>query len=272
MTRFVGRCFLMSLALSLSVAARADALPPVQSDASLHAQLQRVAGMRIYWGHQSVGANVLDGLKLVADKSGVPVHIVESTSAQAVPPASFGHTFVAENRNPLGKLQAFDTAMGVQPSGVDIAMVKFCYVDFEANTDVKALFARYQDTVKRVQARNPQLKIVHITTPLTTVQTGPKAFLKSLLGTPPYGALENQRREEYNALLRQAYEGKEPFFDLARLEYTAPDGTASTYAWKGTAIPVLTAAYTEDGGHLNTQGQMLAARQFVGVLAAAAAH
>lgn len=262
----------MSLAMSLASGVRADTSPPEPSDAALHAQLQKVAGLRIYWGHQSVGANVLDGLNLIAKQSGVPVHIAESPTAQSVPAATFGHTFVAENRNPLGKLQAFDTAMGTQPTGLDIAIVKFCYVDFEPNTDVQALFARYQDTVKRVQARNPQLKIVHITTPLTSVQTGPKAFLKSLLGTAPYGAQENQRREEYNALLRKTYSGREPLFDLARMESTAPDGTTSTYSWRGTATPELTAAYTDDGGHLNTQGRILAARQFVGVLADAVSH
>ncbi len=241
-------------------------------DASLRADLQRVAQQRIYFGHQSVGGNLLDGIRELASKAGVPIHIAEAKSASGVGAATLGHTFIAENRNPIGKLQAFDQAMGPNATGLNVAFMKFCYLDFTPETDVQALFARYRATVDAIRNRNPGMTLVHVTTPLTVVQDGPKAFLKRLLGRAPYGALENLRREEYNTLLRQTYKGREPIFDLARVEITAPDGTPVTSKWDGVVVPALTPAYTDDGGHLNGTGRMRASRELVSVLAAIPIH
>jgi hypothetical protein len=151
---------------------------------------------------------------------------------------------------------------------LDIALVKFCYVDFDAHTDAKALFAHYRATIDDLRARNPGTTFVHVTAPLTTMEGGPKALLKRLLGRAPYGIVENLRREEYNALLRQAYRGREPIFDLAQVESTSKDGSAVTVEWNGRVAPVMAAAFTDDGGHLNAEGRVRAARELVSVLAA----
>src|SRR5438477_1426978 len=206
---------------------------------------------RIYFGHQSVGANILQGVK----ELGVALSIRDE--------------FLAENGDPLRKLQNFKAAVG-EGSRFDIALVKFCYVDVNADTDARALFERYRATIAELRAKNPGTVFVHATLPLTTVQTGPKALAKRLLGRTPYGTIENVRREQYNALMRRAYAGREPLFDLARLESLAPDGTAVTVAWDGSIAPAMAGAYTDDGGHLNARGRELAARELIGVLAAAA--
>src|SRR5207249_2637509 len=99
---------------------------------------------------------------------------------------------------------------------------------------------------------------VGVTAPLTDVQGGAKGLLKRLLGRAPYGAVENLRREQYNALLRAAYRGREPIFDLARVESIAPDGRAVTAQWNGSVVPVLAPAFTDDGGHLNAPGRLRA--------------
>jgi hypothetical protein len=122
--------------------------------------------------------------------------------------------------------------------------------------------------VAELQARNPGTRFVHVTAPLSTVQSGPKAWAKRLLGKAPYGLVENARREEFNALLREAYSGKEPVFDLARVESTLPDGTRTTVSWQARTLPVLADPYTDDGGHLNEQGRLRAARELLSVLAA----
>jgi lysophospholipase L1-like esterase len=108
---------------------------------------------------------------------------------------------------------------------------------------------------------------MHITAPLTIVQRGIKGNLKKMIGRTPSGAIENIRREEYNELLRQTYRGREPLFDLARVESTAPDGTAVTGEWKGKVAPEMAPAYTDDGGHLNAAGRLRAARELVSILA-----
>ena len=205
---------------------------------------------RIYFGHQSVGANILQGVK----ELGVSLSIKDE--------------FLAENGEPLRKLQNFKAAVG-EGSRFDIALVKFCYVDVNADTDARALFERYRATIAELRAKNPRTVFVHATLPLTTVQTGPKALAKRLLGRAPYGTIENLRREEYNKLLRTTYAGREPIFDLARVESIAPDGSRVTVSWNGVTAPAMSPAYTDDGGHLNARGRVLAAQEFVTVLASA---
>jgi hypothetical protein len=255
------------VALAVAAASFAATAQAADADPKLRSDLERVAQRRIYFGHQSVGSNLLDGVKQLAEKAGVSVRVVEAPSASGVPPATFGHTPVARNGDPFQKLQSFEQAMGQQPAGLDIALVKFCYVDIGADTDAKALFARYHATMDDLKAKHPGTTFVHITAPLTIAQSGLKASLKNLIGRVPYGVIENQRREEYNALLRQAYQGREPIFDLARAESTAPDGSAVTVEWKGSFSPAMAPVYTDDGGHLNAAGKLRAARDLVSVLA-----
>ena len=223
------------------------------ADAGLRAELERVAQRRIFFGHQSVGVNLLDGMAQLAANEGVPL--------------SVGDAFIAENGDPLRKLRSFEEAMAQRPAPVEVALMKFCYVDFTPETDAKALFARYRATLDRLRSKYPGTTFVHVTAPLADVQGGAKGLLKRLLGRAPYGAVENLRREQYNALLRAAYRGREPIFDLARVESIAPDGRAVTAQWNGSVVPVLAPAFTDDGGHLNAPGRLRAARELVSVLA-----
>ena len=261
---------LMTSALLALVVATASSTTgaAAEVDASLRTQLERIAQRRIFFGHQSVGVNLLDGIKQLATSVGVPIRVVEVPTASGVPQATIGHTFVARNGDPLQKLQSFEHAFGQQPTGLDIALMKFCYVDITADTDAKALFARYRATIDDLRAKNPGTTFVHVTAPLTNVQSGLKESLKKLIGRAPYGTIENIRREEYNALLRHAYQGREPVFDLARAESTAPDGTAVTVEWNGSIAPAMAPAYTDDGGHLNAAGKLHAARELISILAA----
>jgi len=239
------------------------------ADGALRADLELLAAKRIYFAHQSVGANILEGLGQLSRDAGAAVRIVQTARAAELPAGTFGHFFVPENGEPLKKLANFEAALG-SGSKADIALIKFCYVDFDASTDPSALFARYQATIAELRARNPHTVFVHVTAPLTTAQTGFKALAKRLLGRAPYGTIENVRRAQYNELLRHAYAGREPFFDLARLESTAPDGSAVSVEWQGRIVPAMAGAYTDDGGHLNQTGETLAARELIRVLAIAA--
>src|SRR5204863_1937123 len=112
---------------------------------------------------------------------------------------NLGHDFIAENGDPLRKLQSFEQALARQPMPVDIALMKFCYVDFTADTDAHALFARYRETIGRLRARYPGTIFVHVTAPLTAQPAGATAWLKRLLGRAPYGTVANLRRAESNA-------------------------------------------------------------------------
>lgn len=232
------------------------------------AQLSRVARRSVFFGHQSVGMNVLDGVKDLARENGVALVVADAPVAASIPIGTLGHAWVGENHKPETKLEGFARAIDAMPgAGVDIALVKFCYVDFSAQTDSRALLLRYQAVIAQLKRRHPRTTFVHVTAPISTVQGGLKGFAKQMLGKAPYGAIENVRRDEYNVLLREAYQGKEPLFDLASVESTAPDGSVETVTWNGQTAPILQSAYTDDGGHLNAEGRRRAARVLISVLA-----
>lgn len=237
------------------------------ADASLHAALERIAAERIFFAHQSVGANILDGMKQLAAAEGVALRIAEVPKASAISRDTLGHLFVPENGAPLQKLENFRAAL--DGASVDVALLKFCYVDIDAATDAGALFERYRATLGDLRRKNPRTVFIHVTLPLTTEQTGWKAWAKQALGRAPHGTVENLRRQEYNAMLRKAYAGREPLFDLARIESIAPDGRLVTVSWNGRRAPALAPEYTDDGGHLNERGRLRVARELVRVLAAA---
>jgi hypothetical protein len=241
----------------------------VSDDVALRRELEIVSQRHIYFGHQSVGWNIVDGIQRLAAKEGIAISLVEVSGAHSAGPAAFSHGPVAENGKPLLKLDSFARAIDAGPSGgVEIAFVKFCYVDFTAGTDARALFPRYQEVMAALKARHPTTTFVHVTAPLTTLESGAKGFAKRLLRRARWGGVENARREEYNALMREAYRGREPLFDLAAVESTHPDGTRETVKWNGRDIPVLVGAYTYDDGHLNEEGARRAARALIAVLAA----
>jgi hypothetical protein len=63
----------------------------------LRAQLQELSRHTILFGHQSVGANVIEGLRELAAGEGVPLRIAEIAGPGDVAPGPFAHTLVAEN-------------------------------------------------------------------------------------------------------------------------------------------------------------------------------
>lgn len=250
----------------LLVAAVSVARGAAPRDARLRAELETVSRLAIYFGHQSVGANILEGVQRLAAQEGITLRIVESPSAAGAARGTCAHGFIGANGDPQAKIQGFVRALEGS-AAVDVAFMKLCYVDFHAGTDPRALFERYEASLRELRKQHPTTTFVHVTAPLTTIQGGVKALAKRLLGRET-SEPQNARRDQFNALMRKAYEGREPLFDLARLESTHPDGRAETISWNGKTVPVLVSAYTDDGGHLNAQGQERVARELIRFLAA----
>lgn len=243
--------------------ARASAEVP---DPRLRADLEALSSRTIFFGHQSVGGNVLEGVLRLSARAGVPLRLVEGTAASA-PPGTVVHALLGRNGAPLEKIDDFARAVDAFPGdGPDVALMKLCYVDFDGGADPAALFARYRTVLAELRRRHPRTRFVHVTTPLTAPARGARALAKRLLGRERDEA-RNARREAYNALLRDAYAGREPVLDLARIEATRPDGSVEATVWSGRAVPALVPAYTDDGGHLNAAGQERVARRLVALLA-----
>jgi hypothetical protein len=249
------------LLMTLHGAAHA-ATPSASAPAGMEEKLSR---QRIFFGHQSVGGNILDGVKQL----GAGPRVVEvKAPTDTVEPGTLAHARVGENTKPESKLADFERLMdGGLAKQADVAFFKFCYIDFSATTDTRALFEQYRATLDALKARHPDTTFVHVTVPLTTVQRGAKAWLKELLGRPVWGVAENVQRETFNQLLRQTYGGgKAPLFDLAMLESTTAEGTPETYELNGQSWPAMVPAYSDDGAHLNSAGQARIAREFLGFL------
>ncbi len=234
-----------------------------EGERKLADQLTAVSRLSVFFGHQSVGENLVEGLERLAAREGVKLGLGAGPAA----PGSFAHAHIGANGDPELKMRAFAQSFEGGPgAGAQVAMMKLCYVDFDAPVDPAKLFARYQETIAGLRARHPATTFVHVTTPLTAVQTGWKPLVKKALGKEGPEA-RNARREQYNALMRGAYQGKEPLFDLAAVESTRPDGTRELASFAGKQVPMLVPGYTGDGGHLNPAGQERAAGELAALLA-----
>jgi hypothetical protein len=209
-------------------------------------ELERAIRARVVFAHQSVGQNILDGVRtMIAPRTLAWVDVLNG-----------------QNGQPLGKLQAFRDLVE-RGAGRDAAMAlfKFCYVDFDRRTNVEELFDAYRRTMARIARDRPRAVVAHVTVPLTTVASGPRAWAKRLLGAPAWGEAENQKRHAFNELLRGEYRS-EPLFDLARLESGEPRNR-QRYEQSGKSVPMLRSAYTDDGGHLNAVGRRVVAEELL---------
>ena len=225
--------------------------------------LRLVSGMRIAFGHQSVGADIIAGLVTLSNEGNAPIFVVESTSATNRP--AIQHFLVGTNGDPESKLTDFANVMVTGVGGsVDVAMLKLCYIDFNQRTDPAQLARKYISEIDSLSARFPATTFVAVTVPLTTVQKGPKAIVKRILGRLPAGYLENAQRQVFNDVLREHYAGSNRMFDIAALE---SDNGKHAVDIDGKHVPVLNPTLTYDGGHLNDAGKRLVAGALIRQLA-----
>ena len=204
----------------------------------------RLAGSRVFFGHQSVGKNIIAGVRaLLPPAPGFAWRIVELPGASPALGGFLAHQKVGRNGDPRSKTREFSQLVsGPLGSRLDVALHKYCYADIDAATDVAALFKDYRQMMAELQRQRPDVTLVHVTVPLVRVRTGPKAWLQRVLGRTSPRVADNARREMFNDLLRGEYAGRQPLFNLADRESA---GTPRA----------LRADFTDDGGHLNDAGR-----------------
>ncbi|NTV99695.1 MAG: SGNH/GDSL hydrolase family protein [Oscillochloris sp.] len=259
--------FLYTLLILALLSCSACAQRPSPEEVSAM-DMQNVATKTIFFGHQSVGWNIVNGIEEALQANpDMKLTIIKADQLAADQGPAFYHTEVGQNYDPLSKLQAFDKFIRNGIGGrADIAFFKFCYVDFNKSTDVTQLFETYKTTMAALNSAYPETTFVSMTTPLMAPDQGPKGFLKGLLGKNEE-LNANTRRHEFNELLRQEYAGTGKLFDLAAFEATDTNGKTCTMSVSGQTVPCLIPAYTDDGGHLNTTGRKVIAGQFLRFLA-----
>jgi hypothetical protein len=238
-------------------------------DAVTPAQWERLASERIFFGHQSVGGNLLEGVQeVLATNASIPLRAVETASAAEMAEPGLYHAAIGTNGEPASKLAAFKEIVTEGIGEGAIVLLKYCYVDVSLTTDANALFEEYRKGVEELRQRRPDLTVVHVTLPLQS-DPGTLRYVAAIVrGLPTYRHL-NAIRQDYNELLRRTYTGKDPIFDLAQLESTRPDGGRALVRHKGKSIPVLDNAWTYDGGHLNETARLQMAKALLATLAMA---
>ncbi len=230
----------------------------------------QVRSKRIYFAHQSVGSNMLKGVKVLLDAhSSIGLSVMayrDESKRSSSDPKPFAQTGLVQGpagANGAGgkKIDAFvEFLRSPIAAEVDIAILKLCYADVGKSTDVDALFREYAAAIKKLKRDRPTLQIVHCTVPLKAPETGAKARVKKLVGSGTESA--NASRGRFNELVRTTYEAA-TICDVARAESIRGDRTECTVTVDGVKWPALVPEYTDDGGHLNAIGQVVVAREFL---------
>ncbi|MBK8012516.1 MAG: hypothetical protein IPK13_14285 [Deltaproteobacteria bacterium] len=200
-----------------------------------------VAAMHVFFGHQSVGLNIIDGIK---NLGGVQVRDWVSSGTDFNTPG-IGHQYIGRNEFPFEKIDDFEGFLASNRIGdaVDVAAMKLCWIDFTADsTNVGAIEAAYEAALQRLQSSHPAMHFVHITTPLER-----------------YSTPANRRRLAYGTWMKSTYGQTDMVFDLAIVQSTQPDGTPCTRD----GVRELCEMYASDNGHLNALGRERAAKAFL---------
>lgn len=227
---------------------------------------EKLSKKKIYFGHQSVGFNVLDGVKdLMKENQKIKLNIVETMDSVDFKNGILAHSRVGENIDPKGKIEAFSRILeeGVGKRA-DVAALKFCYVDMTKNTDISKLFDDYRAEIEKLRKKYPNLTIVHFTEPITVSKSNWKTWIKKVLGKKEFWEFDdNVKRNQYNEMLIKEFQGKDPILDIAKIESTKSDGSRQSFKLNGMTYYSMFPGYTTDGGHLNELGRKKVAEQFI---------
>ncbi len=227
----------------------------VNMDGSVNEKvLHDVAQYKIFFGHQSVGFNIMNGVESIYRNSNIPINIAED-SVDGLQESFFLHAPVGKNKDPKSKIDDFARKIIDLDGNIDIAFLKFCYVDFRDGVDVKDVYTYYDKKINMLSDKYPHIKFVHLTSPLTIKKETWKTKLKLLFGV---GGLweyrDNVVRNQYNSILLSDESKTTSIFDIARYEATSADGSVEKFSYEGNDYLYLDPRYSSDGGHLNEQG------------------
>jgi hypothetical protein len=237
---------------------------------------QRLTQQRIWFGHQSVGGNLIEGLKdLRQTHPQIKLNLLETSDPAKENSVGLIHFAIGQNAYPQTKMTEFMARLqqnSAKPP--DVALFKFCFLDVHTKTDVAQLFQEYKIMMDRLIKTFPQTKFVQVTVPLTAEPTGKdklvrdfKYGFRKVLRQPVERSFENMNRSTFNQLLRQTYGNQSTVFDLAQFESIGPDQQQTSFSADGKFYQSLVPRYTDDGAHLNKTGRKMVAEQFLIFLA-----
>lgn len=259
------------VALALSALAGCQARQPQEEPVDMtvvKADLQAVSRARVLFAHQSVGRNILEGVQALAGEAGVAVRVQQIDGAPPDAAPGIFHSDVGTNGDGESKLAAFAGLLDrPEHPAYDVALLKFCYEDMGHDAKGRSgLLDRYAARVRALQQSRPDVRLLHVTSPLRADPPGWKTRIKRLMGKATDEDADNAVRNAYNSGLRARF-ATASVFDIAAVESTRPDGGRSSFDAPGGPVYTLAPDYTVDGGHLNEQGRRRAAAAFLHALA-----
>ena len=141
---------------------------------------EKLSKKKIYFGHQSVGFNIIEGLKdLMKENPQIKLNIVETNNPDDFNKSIFAHSRVGKNVDPKSKIDEFAkfTEQGIGENA-DITFFKFCYVDVRSETDSKKVFDDYKQSMSSLTKKYPKTQFIHVTVPLKTETNRPQSMDK----------------------------------------------------------------------------------------------
>lgn len=223
---------------------------------------EKINSASIFFGHKSVGSNLVDGLMMVKEKYpqfSMPIYDLGREYSGS--PGLY-QKMIGENKDAQSKMNDFFASEGRFSGNGSVVGMKFCYIDITRDTDVDALFDEYRVRVARYQRDNPNKRIIHFTAPLTSDATDIKSRIKKWLGKRVRGHEDNLQKQRYNELLLKEY-GESAVFDIAKFESTLAGGARVSGRMDKQIYYAMSPGYTTDGGHLNGYGKEYLATEFV---------
>jgi len=216
--------------------------------------------LRVFFGHQSVGRNILDGIRQNHPNAKIVAYDSQEKGARKY---GIFHKSIGRNGDPYSKIDGFVECVQSAATPFDIALMKFCYADIDTMTDVNELFQYYQEAMNKLSRTLPGTRILHCTVPLRSIRLGIRSFLRLAFGRSVTAIQENIQREALSDLVRSDCLENSRLFDIAALESKSLSGSLCVPNYHAVRVPALDPYYSSDGGHLNGVGRRYIAEKFV---------
>lgn len=223
-------------------------------------ELDVIRSKKMYFGHASIGGQILDGIRDLSKNESARYSLRVTVEPSALNDPGLIDYYIGPNGDPLAKVERFKNFIqSTDANGhewgntLDIAYFKFCYVDFDENSNIDNIFDTYITTVNSIITQYPNCKFVYFTVPLQGNLTTDRRMA------------ENVVRNEMNAKIRDYVQKNGGIlFDLADIESYDDQGNYQSFSYNGKTYPkawFVADNYandgwtTDDGAHLNDKGK-----------------
>lgn len=213
--------------------------------------LTSLPGKRVYFAHQSVGYNIIEGIKEIISKNNdldfIKIITLDEYLQGELPDSDSSfyiiHSKVGINTFPDLKIKDFQNKID-SIKDVDAAFMKFCFVDITRKTNVNSLYKNYMDAITGLEKKYEKTRFLYFTCPISIKENFVIGVLKAILRKPDD---LNKNRNRFNNLIR-----KNQNIDIFDLAYHESHDENNTEMHEREFM--LKKYATSDGGHLNNLG------------------